>query len=128
MRALALCLLLSGCSFYDVRHAPASCMFGGSTPETDLVCAEKNFGNSLFAINAHARELGGDCKAHVRAVARMRPDALGVYTTVRGIGHVSALVDGYVLDNGALGIPGDVMALDEFRKWYGPEFEIGPPT
>lgn len=114
--ALALGAALSGCGthFIDARTLARGCAFGGGTPEEDADQAKHVVAG---------RE--NSCTDHVAAVARRRPGAQGLYTTIGGIDHVSALVDGHVLDNGALGLPGDVMALDEFRAWYGADFEIG---
>lgn len=129
---LLLSAALSGCGmhFIDARSLARGCAFGGATPEEDLRCAERNFGSAgaLYAVNDQAKRVvagkENSCKDHVAAVARRRPAAQGLYTTVDGVDHVSAVVDGHVLDNGALGLPGDVMPLDEFRAWYGPDFEV----
>lgn len=129
---LLLSAVLSGCGTHliDARTLARGCAFGGGTPEEDAACAERNFGSggTLYAINDQAKRAvrgkENSCKEHVAAVAQRRPGTQGLYTTVAGVHHVSAVVDGHILDNGALGIPGDVMTLERFRAWYGADFEI----
>jgi hypothetical protein len=122
----ALALALSGCTFIPAhRLAQDSCLFGGASAAADLACASRNFGidGQLAAANA---PVPGDCKDHVLAVARRLG---GRYPTAAVVAcpsfmdvcHASALVhtpDGdFVLDNGALGFPGNRLTLAEYRAW-----------
>ena len=43
MRAALLCLALAGCHYMP---GTPSCVWGGSTPAEDAICAEKNFGKA----------------------------------------------------------------------------------
>lgn len=125
MRTILLAaLLMSGCADW---HAQKSCTFGGATPAEDAACAAQNFGSegALYAVQQEAAEHPGDCKAFVRRVQAALPQytVLGLYSCPDAYQcHVSALVNvagtAYVVDNGALGIPGSVMPLAEFDKWF----------
>lgn len=115
-------LFLTGCALTPQQ---ASCLFGGATEAEDAICARVNFGveGELYAANG---KTGGDCKDHVVAVAKRLG---GRYATEAVVScpaflpecHASALVrtpeGAFVLDNGALGYPGDVMTEGEFHAW-----------
>ncbi len=121
----AAALGLSGCT--TLKTGGASCMFGGATAAEAASCAEANFGIE-GVLHAANEKTAGDCKAHVLAAAQR---LAGRYPTEAVLScpgfikdcHASALVhtpDGdFVLDNGALRFPGDVMTLAQFRDWIG---------
>lgn len=110
---VAVAVLLSSC-------ATSPCgLFGSADAAVNQQCAIERFGATapLWSLNEDAKR-AVTCAGHLARIQAQRPDAEPLYTMVHGMPHVSAVVDGYVLDNGALGIPGDIMALDEFMVWW----------
>jgi hypothetical protein len=123
----AAALGVSGCT--TLKTGGGSCMFGGATEAEGAVCAQANFGVE-GVLHAANQKTAGDCKDHVLAAAQR---LAGRYSTEAVLScpafikdcHASALVhtpDGdFVLDNGALRYPGDLMTLAQFRDWIGTE-------
>jgi hypothetical protein len=121
----AAALGLSGCA--TLKTGGASCMFGGATEAEGAACAQASFGVE-GVLHAANQKTAGDCKAHVLAAAQR---LAGRYPTEAVLScpdfikdcHASTLVhtpDGdFVLDNGALRYPGDLMTLAQFRDWIG---------
>lgn len=128
--ALIAALALPGCASLK---SSGGCLFGGATEAEDAICAARNFGVEGELYTA-IPQVTGDCKDHVLATARK---LAGRYATEAVVScpsfltecHASTLVHtpkgDFVIDNGALRYPGDVMTLAQFRDWiYGESFEI----
>lgn len=127
--AAAALLALSGCSTLDQQFG--RCAFGGNSAAEDAYCAQANFGSEgvLYAAN---QAVAGDCKAHVLATAqrlngRYPTEAIVACPSYLPDCHASTLVHtpegDFVLDNGALRFPGNVMTLAEYheridQEWY----------
>jgi hypothetical protein len=138
-RALTLVLsapLMTGCGLEFVpfpRHH-ASCLFGGNTAAENVACATKHWGEegAIFAAQQNAARGASDCKDFVLRMAKLLPGReVGVVYTKPGlddVAHVSAIVHtkegDFVADNGYLDIPGNVMAYDEFKAWYGEDYGL----
>lgn len=57
-------LLLASCTFYDTRHTPKNCLWGGETDEESIACAEHNFGTKGAAYILERDVLCRVCAAH----------------------------------------------------------------
>lgn len=123
--AAAALLALPGCS--TLGESLGRCAFGGATPQEDTYCAAVNFG-SEGVLHAANQPVVGDCKAHVLATAarlkgRYETEAVVSCPSFLPACHASTLVHtpegDFVLDNGALRYPGNLLTLTQYHEWIG---------